>query len=127
MREYRIGSLDEGRSVFLVEDRRGSAVSKRPEDNFATLKLTVMEQGIPFSLVEKTVAHKTGSGYKDLPSFDLENLEGRTSPDRRRIWIVDKRSGRVIASYDFQTGACTGPDDQPPTWADPQGGIPLKS
>ena len=55
---------------------------------------------------------------KDGP-IKLGVLEARSTPERDRIWIVDKDARRVIASHDRRTKITTGIGEQAPSWAGP--------
>ncbi len=58
---------------------------------------------------------------KDGP-FKLGVLEARSTPERDRIWIVDRDAHRVIASHDRRTRITTGIGEQAPSWAGPDVG-----
>ena len=54
------------------------------------------------------------------------DVEVRTDREHRKVWFVETETSRIVATLDIETGATTGPDDTPPSWATPGGGIPLE-
>ncbi|MCH8807714.1 MAG: hypothetical protein IH986_16745 [Planctomycetes bacterium] len=57
----------------------------------------------------------------------IENIEARADSSGRRIWLVNRQTRRVVASADLDAESFTGPDDEPPPWARPDGGTVLTS
>ena len=56
----------------------------------------------------------------------LGALEARSTPERDRVWIVDREAHRVIASHDRRTKITTGIREQAPAWAGPDVGVILE-
>jgi hypothetical protein len=63
-----------------------------------------------------------------VPSGQLriEHADARIDEARQKIWFVERDTDRIIATLDLETGRTTGPDDEPPAWATPDGGLPLE-
>jgi hypothetical protein len=77
-----------------------------------------------FEQTIKTVEPKFG-----VPSGQcrFENVEARRDETGRKVWLVQRDTSRIVATLDRVTHATTGPDDEPPAWATPDGGQPLES
>ena len=61
------------------------------------------------------------------PQVRFENVEARANETRERIWFVERETGRIVATFDSSTDKTTGPDEPPPPWATPTGGVLLES
>ena len=116
--------LDDCREVSLSFDRVRDSVEGKPNRKYEQLTLQVRpRKHLQFERVVKTVELEPGVPRGQL-KFD--DVEVRTDPERRQVWLVDRTAGRVIATLDRDTGATTGPDDEPPLWATPNGGFLLE-
>ncbi|MHC4992345.1 MAG: hypothetical protein ACYTGC_15335 [Planctomycetota bacterium] len=116
--------LDDCREVSLSIDRVREDTDGQPARKYEQLTLHVRPQPhLQFERTVKTVDLEPGMSHGRL-SFD--DVEVRTDPERRRVWFVERATGRVIATLDRETGATTGPDDDPPAWATPDGGLLLE-
>ena len=104
------------------------ALRRGPEHNFDEWAMSVW---VPASSEHITqVALRQGFGrWDDQASLrrDFDNVEARADSSGHRIWLVDKQTGRVVASADLGTKSFTGPDDESPSWARSDGGTLLTS
>lgn len=64
---------------------------------------------------------------KDAPPLHFGALEGRTDESRRRVWIFESDTGRIIAIADLDQKYTLGPGEALPAWAAIDAGVPLKS
>ena len=55
-----------------------------------------------------------------------DDIEIRADESRRRVWFIEVSTQRVIATLDRDTRVTTGPDEAPPWWATPDGGVLLE-
>ena len=117
-------SLNDGRSVSLWQHRQQNMVLRGPEYNYAALCLSVVCEESD-SRVGGVVARRGAETWDKAPTFRFGQLEARADRSGERVWIVDTEANRVIASLDCRSGASTGPDDEPPRWATPGGGVLL--
>ncbi len=108
-------TVDEGRELSLREDARGNALLTAPDHNYVELWLT-LKTG-ERSMVNERVAHRATVWNEQPIRIASEDLEARSDTDRRRIWIVNRKSRQIIASLDCRSKAATGPDEAPPQWA----------
>lgn len=116
--------LDDCREVSLSLDRVREGVEGKPNRKYEQLTLQVRpRRHLQFKRAVKTVDLKPGVPRGQLK---FEDVEVRADPERRRVWFVDRTAGRVIATLDRLTGATTGPDDESPLWATPDGGVLLE-
>ena len=115
--------LDDCREVSLSVYQSTDKTEGQPERKSEELTLEVLpRKNLQFERVLKSVDEKSG----DLAGqFNVDEIEVRADESRQKVWFVDKRAKRVIATLDRATGNTTGPDDQPPPWATPEGGILL--
>jgi hypothetical protein len=119
-------ALDSARTVKLMNYHTWNAVLPGPNYNYAELSLAVdCREAGPGSA--NVVARRGSTFWWGVSPFEFGKLEGRTDQNREKVWIVDTESRSVVASLDRATRATTGPGDEPPAWADPTGGILLKS
>jgi hypothetical protein len=115
--------LDEYREVELSYGVRSEREGWEPERKYEQLVLRVRpRRSLHFKQVLKTVERKPGVASGELR---FENVRGRTDETRQKVWFVETETGRILATLDRQTGRTTGPDDEPPSWATPEGGLPL--
>lgn len=70
----------------------------------------------------RTLARREQAEFLKNGPIKLGVLEARSTPERDRIWIVDKDARRVIASHDRRTRITTGIGEQAPSWAGPDVG-----
>jgi len=115
--------LDDCREVSLSVYQSTDNIEGQPESKSEELTLEVRpRRHLEFKVVLKSVDAKAG----DLAGqFNADEIEVRADESRRKVWFVDKRAKRVIATLDRESGQTTGPDDQPPPWATPDGGTPI--
>jgi hypothetical protein len=117
-------NLDDCREVSLSVERVREGVEGGPSRRYEELTVQVRpRKHLRFERAVKTVDLKPGVPRGQLT---FEDVEVRTDPKRRWVWFVDRTAGRVIATLDRETGATTGPDDEPPPWATPGGGVLLE-
>ena len=57
----------------------------------------------------------------------FENVQARRDGTGQKVWFVQRNTSRIVATLDLETHETTGPDDEPPSWAIPDGGEPLAS
>ena len=116
-------NLDDCREVSLSVYQSTDNIEGQPERKSEELTLEVRpRKNLQFERVLKSVDDKSG----DLAGqFNADEIEVRADETRNKVWFVDKRAGKVIATLDRETGKTTGPDDQPPDWATLDGGKPL--
>jgi hypothetical protein len=115
--------LDEYREVELSYGLRSERQGWEPVRKYEQLVLKVRPRpSLRFKQVLKTVERKPGMSSGELR---FENVVGRTDQTRQKVWFVERSTGRILATLDRQTGQTTGPDDEPPAWAKPDGGLPL--
>jgi hypothetical protein len=117
--------LDEGRTVSLAYYVQDNAVLRGPDHNYAELRLFV-ESDKDGPMAGGVVARRGNTFGCEVESFQLGEVEARADDAREKVWLVDKEAQRVVATLDCATGATTGPDDQPPTWATLDGGVRLE-
>jgi hypothetical protein len=116
-------ALDECREVELSYGVGREREGLEPVRKYEMLTLEVRPRpSLRSKHVLKTIEQKPGS-----PSGELRflNVRVRTDETGQRIWFVESSTGRILATLDRQTGRTTGPDDEPPAWAKPDGGHPL--
>jgi hypothetical protein len=114
--------LDDCREVSLSVYQSQDKTEGQPEREYEELTLEVRpRKHLQFNRVLKR-EEKSG----DLAGqFNVDEIEVRADESRQKVWFVDKRAKRAIATLDRDTGKTTGPDDQPPPWAALDGGILL--
>lgn len=115
--------LDDCREVSLSVYQSTDNTEGQPERKSEQLTLEVRpRKNLQFERVLKSVDNKSG----DLAGqFNVDEIEVRADETRNKVWFIDKRAGKVIATLDRETGKTTGPDDQPPDWATLDGGTSL--
>jgi hypothetical protein len=117
--------LDEARTVKLMNYSVQNTFLPGERGNHAELSL-VVDRGTSDASGKHVVAKRGGTFWWDVEPFRFGSLEGRADQTRDRIWVVDTEAGTVVASLDWRTGQTTGPDDEPPAWVSPTGGILLE-
>ncbi len=70
----------------------------------------------------RTLARREQIEFLRDGPIKLGALEARSTPERDRIWIVDRDAHRVIASHDRRTRITTGIGEKAPSWAGPDVG-----
>jgi hypothetical protein len=115
------GNLDEYRQIELtydtVEDHQHLQLPRRYEQ----LSIRIMPRPtLNFRCTVETAEPPGGQ-------LRFDDVTARTDASRQKVWFVAGDTGRVIATLDRATGSTTGPNDDPPAWADPNGGLPLES
>ncbi|MCZ6683003.1 MAG: hypothetical protein O7B26_07455, partial [Planctomycetota bacterium] len=50
------------------------------------------------------------------------DYEAHADESRQRLWIVDRKINRIIATHDCKTKTTSGPRERPPAWARPDEG-----
>ena len=112
-------TLDDCREVGLAEVWVRDYENGRLVDEYFQLRIEVRPRDdLTFERSLKKAEPRRGA----LGKFDLHNLEVRANESRSKVWFVERDTGRIIATLDRETGQTTGPDDEPPTWATPDGG-----
>jgi hypothetical protein len=125
-------SLNETTRIDLIEYGGFNAALRGPKYNHRELTLRILSfegtsRCLPMILSHVQVDRVVGEHWRDVPTFRLGELEGRRDASGRKVWVVDKEAGRVIATVDLDTGATTGVKDDPPDWAQMDGGIVLRT
>jgi len=106
-------------SVYQSTDKTGDQPVLKSEELILEVR---PRKNLVFKRVLKSVDEKAG----DLAGqFNADEIEVRVDETRKKVWFVDRRAGKVIATLDRESGSTTGPDDEPPAWATPEGGTPL--
>jgi hypothetical protein len=114
--------LDDCREVGLSEVWVRDCENGRLVDEYLQLRIEVRPRAdLSFERSLKKAAPRRGA----LGKFDLHDLEVRADGSRSKVWFVERDTDRIIATLDRETGRTTGPDDEPPTWATPEGGEQL--
>lgn len=116
--------LDECREIELTCDRSWDRDAGKPERTYELLRVVVKPRELlSFEQTVKSVELKPG-----VPDgqCQFDNVEARRDEAGRRVWFVQRDTSRVIATVDLTTHATTGPDDEPPAWATPDGGKVLR-
>jgi hypothetical protein len=117
--------LDEYREIELSYGVRKEREGMEPERTHEQLVLKIRPRpSLRSKVVLKSVERKAGvkSGALRFP-----DVVARTDETGQKVWFVQNGTGRILATMDLETGKATGPDDEPPAWATPEGGRPLKS
>ena len=116
--------LDDYQEVRLSISRIHSRDDGAPARTFEQLTLEVRPRPhLQFESILKSVEFTPGVRRGQL-GFD--EIEVRADESRSRVWFVDRATGLIVATLDRDTGATTGPDDEPPSWAAVDGGILLE-
>ena len=116
-------NLDDCREVSLSFYQGHDQAEGQSDRKYEELTLEVRpRKHLQFKRVLKSIDAKSGDL---IGQFNIDEIEVRADEARRKVWFVDRRVGRVLATLDRDTGATTGPDDEPPSWATPDGGVPL--
>lgn len=117
--------LDECREVELTCDRSWERETGQPEREYELLRVVVKpRQTLSFEQAVKKVELKLGTPRGQCR---FENVEARRDETGRKLWFVQRDSSRIVATVDLETHVTTGPDDEPPAWATPDGGVPLEA
>jgi hypothetical protein len=116
--------LDDCREIALTRDRLKDCEAGQPERTYELLRVVVRpRQELSFEQTVKEVELKPGVPRGQCR---FENVEARTDESGQRVWFVQRDNSRIIATVDLETHKTTGPDDQPPGWATPNGGRSLE-
>jgi len=116
-------ALDDCREVELSYGVRSDREGLGPVRTYELLVLEVRPRPcLDFRHVLKKIEQKSGSSKGEL---NFLNVVGRTDETRQKVWFVERDTGRILATLDRQSGSITGPDDTPPDWAKPDGGLLL--
>jgi hypothetical protein len=117
------GDLDECRAIQLSCDKISEREGLQLPRDYEQLTLTVsprecLRMERPLKIIELKLGLPRGQ-------LCFKGVEARTDRKRQKVWFFERETGRIIATFDRETGETTGPDDEPPTWATPDGGAPL--
>jgi len=112
-------TLDDCREVGLSEVWVRDYENGRLVDEYFQLQIEVCPRD---DLRFERSLKKAKPRREALGEFDLHDLEVRADGSRSKVWFVERDTDRIIATLDRETGRTTGPDDEPPTWATPDGG-----
>ena len=116
--------LDECREIALTHDRLRDRETGEPERTYELLRIVVKpRQRLSFEQTVKSVELKFGVPRGQCR---FEHVEARRDQTGQKVWFVQRDTGRIVATLDLLTYATTGPDDEPPAWATPDAGQPLK-
>ncbi|MHC4234321.1 MAG: hypothetical protein ACYSUQ_04315 [Planctomycetota bacterium] len=117
--------LDECREIELTYDRLRDREAGEPQRAYELLRIVVQpRQQLSFEQTVKTVELKFGVPRGQCR---FENVEARRDETGQKVWFVQRDTSRIVATLNLQTHETTGPDDEPPAWATPDGGEPLES
>ena len=115
--------LDECREIELTCDRLWEREDGEPQRVYELLRVVVKpRQELSLEQTVKTVELKFGVPRGQCR---FENVEARRDETGQKVWFVQRDTARIIATADLWTRETTGPDDEPPVWATPDGGKPL--
>jgi hypothetical protein len=115
--------LDECREIALTYDRLWDRAAGQPERAYEQLRVVVKPRPqLQFEQAVKTVELKFGVPRGQCR---FENVEARRDETGQKVWFVQRGTSRILATVDLYTHETTGPDDEPPAWATPDGGKPL--
>jgi len=118
------GELDECREIELTVDRLRNHEAGKPEREYELLRVVVRpRKHLHFEDTLKKVELELGVPRGQCR---FENVEARRDETGQKVWFVQRDSSRIIATVDLWTRKTTGPDDDPPAWATPDGGEPLE-
>ncbi len=116
--------LDECREIELTCDRLQEHEAGEPDRECEQLRVVVRpRQQLRFEQAVKTVELKFGVPRGQCR---FENVEARRDETGQKVWFVQRDTSRIVATLDLQNHETTGPDDEPPAWATPDGGEPLE-
>jgi hypothetical protein len=116
-------NLDDCREVRLSSHKGYDREDGEPARRYEQLTLEIRpRKHLEFESVLKTIELTSGGRSGQL---EFGEIEVRADEARRRVWFVDRKTGRIVATLDRDTGATTGPDDAAPVWATPEGGVVL--
>jgi hypothetical protein len=116
--------LDDCREVRLSLNRVFDKEDGEPDRAYEQLILEVRPRPhLEFESLLKSVELNPGGRGGET---DFGELEVRADEERRKVWFVDRATGQVVATLDRDTEVTTGPDDETPAWATPDGGILLE-
>jgi hypothetical protein len=117
--------LDEYREIELSHDVLREREGLERERKYERLVLRIRPRpGLRSKRVLKTIERRPGERGAELRFW---NVVARTDATRQKVWFVERGTGRILATVDLLTGRTTGPDDEPPAWAEPDGGQPMDS
>ncbi len=74
---------------------------------------------------EAILYYTIGSPKRRVPP-SKERFEIRADESRKRIWVVNLVSGRIVGTYNIETGETSGSSEARPVWAQADGGVALK-
>ena len=112
--------LDQCRVIELTYDRTWDRDAGEPERKYEQLRVVVKPRPqLSFDQVVKKVELKSGVRRGQCR---FENVEARRDASGQKVWFVQRGTSRIIATVDLETHETTGPDDEPPAWATPEGG-----
>lgn len=116
--------LDDYREIRLTCDRLVDREAGKPERTYELMRVVVRPRpAIVFEETVQKVELKLGERHGQCR---FEDVEARRDEAGRRVWFVERGSARILATIDLVTRATTGPDDEPPAWATPDGGERLE-
>ncbi len=116
--------IDDGEEMYVTHRISQYPGWADPELTYSDVVLDLQSDGK--TIHRRTLGRREQLDMRNLGPFRLSNLEARTDSSRQRIWLVDKDASQVIASHDRLTRATTGLGEQPPAWAQAEGGVVLK-
>lgn len=115
--------LDDCREIELTYDHLRDREAGEPERTYEQLRIVVRPRApLSFEQTVKSAEVKLGTPQGQ---YRFENVDVRRDKTGRKVWFVQRDTSRIIATLDLDTHATTGPDDEPPAWATPDGGAPL--
>ncbi len=116
------GGVEREFAVQLVEKSKYNAVSDDPGRNYR--KLELMTESCPAGectwrvVAQRTISAKEKQSHDRASAFELGAIDGWTDATHERVWLVERSSGRVVATWDRRNGAVTGIDEARPVWAE---------
>jgi hypothetical protein len=115
--------LDECREIALTCDQLQDREAGKPERTYELLRVVVQpRRHLHFEQAVKQVELKLGVPRGQCR---FEDVEARRDATGQKVWFVQRDTSRIIATVDLWTRETTGPVDEPPAWATPDGGEPL--
>jgi len=116
------GGVEREFVVRLDEESKHNAVSDDPGRNYRKLKLMTEScsggESTWHVVTQRTISAKEKAAHDEASAFKLGTIDGWTDATHERVWLVERSSGRVVATWDRRSGAVTGIDEARPAWAE---------
>ena len=116
------GGVEREFGVRLDEESKENMLSDDPGRNYRELMLmtgTCPGDDSRWRVVtQRVISAKEKSARDGASEFKLGAIDGWTDAAHERVWLVERSSGRVVATWDRRSGVVTGIDDPRPAWAE---------